>query len=367
MKEEVILTRRVVAQGWRAVGQIATAVRRKELEPVLLRAREAGGTDAEDVARHLLFAQSRKTVAERLLRIGAALGLLEEHRREYALTESGERAIAAGKVFVPEHGAWTVWASDDPLLPSPVLHIEAADEPDAVAESRNGKERRSFEPLPDWIRGIEGAEIVPPATGDGIAIRIDGLEKEAEAVEVDASLHLIWNVRERRLRLHGTRVGHKVDFEVEAHEAVPDRIWDALLDCEGLSNDWDRRRCVLRTPFGQTTERERESMLRDVEFHEPIVPGYGKFDPLTVPDVAITARSREDAQQWSLWRLNTRIRDYATVQRYDEWSRDAVAPFVEYVPELPSRSALAQAAWVSASGRSDARTWHLVAAEDWGL
>ena len=367
MKEELILTRRIVVQGWRAVGQVATAVRRRELEPVLLRAREAGGTDAEDVARHLLFAQSRKTVARRLLRIGAALGLLEEHGREFALTESGERAIAAGKVFVPEHGAWTVWASDDPLLPSPVLHIEAADEPDAVAESRDRKERRSFEPLPEWIRGTERAEIVPPAAGDGIAIRIDGLEEEAEAVEVDALMRLSWNVREGRLRLHGKRDGRTVDFELEAPETAPDEIWDVLLDCEGLSNDWDRCRRSLRTPFGQTTERERECMLRKVEFREPTVPGYGEFDSLTVPDVAVTARSREDARQWSLWRLNTRIRDYATVQRYDQWNRDAVAPFVEYEPELSSRSALAQVAWASAAGRPDARTWHLVAAEDWGL
>ena len=161
MNEHVVLKRRIAIRGWRVVGRVARAGRRKELEPVLRRAhekRETGGTDAGDVAEHLLFErQSRKVVASRLLRIGTEFGLLRENERRYALTEDGERAIATGKVFVPEHGAWTVWVNEDPLLPSPVLRIEAWDEPDAVTENwkrRGEEEKRPFEPLPDILREV---------------------------------------------------------------------------------------------------------------------------------------------------------------------------------------------------------------------
>lgn len=374
MNEHMVLKRRIAIQGWRVVGLVARADRRKELEPVLLRAREkheTGGTDAGDVAEHLLFERrSRKVVASRLLRIGTALGLLEENKRRYALTEDGERAIAAGKVFVPEHDAWTVWVSEDPLLPSPVLRIEAWDEPDAVTENRTRRdeeEERSFEPLPDMLREVQGTEIVPPASGDGAAVRIDDLEEQAEAVIPDGSLSLTWNVQERRLRVQGELDARKVDSELEAPDIPGDRIWDALLDGEGLSNHWDRQRDALRVSFGETTENERESMSRDLEFREPFVPCFEEFEPLEVRGTAIAAHSRDDAREWAAWRLSARIRDFATSERYDEWREEAAAPFTEHRPELPARAELARSEWESTTGRPAPRAWFLIAAEDWGL
>lgn len=375
MNEHVVLKRRIVIQGWRVVGLVARAGRRKELEPVLRRAREkreTGGTDAGDVAEHLLFErQSRKVVASRLLRIGTEFGLLRENERRYALTEDGERAIATGKVFVPEHGAWAVWVSEYPLFPSPVLRIEVwNDEPDAFTESRKRRdEERPFERLPDMLCEVRGTEIMPPASGDG-AVRIDDLEEQAEAVP-DGFLSLTWSVQERRLHLQGElgagKDARKVDSDLEAPDIPGDRIWDALLDGEGLLNHWDRQRDALRVSFGETTESERESMSRDLEFRTPSVPGFGEFEPLEVGGIAIAARSRDDAREWAAWRLGARIRDFATSERYDEWWEEAAAPFAEHRPELPTRAELAMFEWRSAAGRPAPRAWFLIAAEDWGL
>ena len=375
MNEHVVLKRRIAIRGWRVVGRVARAGRRKELEPVLRRAREkreTGGTDAGDVAEHLLCERrSRKVVADRLLRIGKEFGLLRENRRRYTLTEDGERAIATGKVFVPEHGAWTVWVSEDPLLPSPVLRIEAwNDEPDAFTENRKRRdeeEERPFEPLPDILREVQGTEIMPPASGDGTAVRIDDLEEQAEAVCADESLSLTWNVQERRLRVQGELDAKKVDSELDASEDIPCDIWDALLDGEGLLNHWDRQRDALRVSFGETTESERESMSRDLEFRTPSVSRFGEFEPLEVGGIAIAAHSRDDAREWAAWRLSTRIRDFATSERYDEWKEEAAAPFAEHRPELPTRAELAMFEWGSAAGRPAPRAWFLIAAEDWGL
>lgn len=371
MNGRMVLKRRIAIRGWRVVGLVAKADRRKELEPVLRRAREkheTGGTDAGDVAEHLLFEpRSRKVVAERLLHIGKEFGLLRENRKRYTLTEDGERAIATGKVFVPEHGTWTVWVSEDPLLPSPVLRIETWEDPDAISENRNRRVERSFEPVPDILREVQETEIMPLASGDGAAVRIDDLEEQAEAVDSDEFLTLTWNVQERRLRVQGELDAKKVDSELDASEDIPCDIWDDLLDGEGLLNHWDRQRDALRVSFGETTESERESMSRDLEFRTPSVSRFGEFEPLEVGGIAIAARSRDDAREWAAWRLSARIRDFATSVRYDEWGEEAAAPFAEHRPELPARAELAMSEWGSAAGRPAPRAWFLIAAEDWGL
>lgn len=375
MNGRMVLKRRIAIRGWRVVGLVAKADRRKELEPVLRRAREkheTGGTDAGDVAEHLLFEpRSRKVVAERFLHIGKEFGLLRENRKRYTLTEDGERAIATGKVFVPEHGAWTVWVSEDPLLPSPVLRIEAwDDEPDAFTENRKRRDEedeRPFGPVPDILREVQEMEIMPSASGDGAAVRIDDLEEQAEAVDSDEFLTLTWNVQERRLRVQGELDAKKVDSELDASEDIPCDIWDDLLDGEGLLNHWDRQRDALRVSFGETTESERESMSRDLEFRTPSVSRFGEFEPLVVRGIAIAARSRDDAREWAAWRLSARIRDFATSVRYDEWGEEAAAPFAEHRPELPARAELAMSEWGSAAGRPAPRAWFLIAAEDWGL
>ena len=95
MNRSITLERSVIVKCWR-VGQVAKAEKRTELIPVLLRVRETGGTDARGLAEHLLFeSRSRRVVADRLLNIAHAYGLVEkeERARVFTLTEAGERAI----------------------------------------------------------------------------------------------------------------------------------------------------------------------------------------------------------------------------------------------------------------------------------
>lgn len=135
MNLNITLKRKVDIQGWHVIGQIAKPRNREELDPVLLRARENNGTNSKDVAKHLLCSPSREVVARRLLQIGVSLGLLEKERNnEYVLTGRGENAIDTGKIFVPEYGSWTLWTSNDPLLPSPILRIDEFKEEIAIKE-----------------------------------------------------------------------------------------------------------------------------------------------------------------------------------------------------------------------------------------
>ena len=270
MNRRITLERSVTVGCWRVVGQVAKSRRRTELVPVLPRADENDGTDARDLAEHLFFEpRSRRVVAERLLRIAAAYGLVEEGGRDFVLTEAGKQAIHTGEVFVPEDGAWTIWASDDPALPSPVLGIEPWNEPPAYHEivetkGKGARERRYVAP-PDWLRTIVGTT-VRPATGHSTVIRIEHLEDEAEAVNTNRSLRLRWNVGDGRLQLSGTLEGGRergrVKTELEAPDMSPDQVRRRLLEHEGLLEQWDEERAVLRVAFDETGDAEREARSR---------------------------------------------------------------------------------------------------------
>ena len=370
MNRTIILKRSVRVRCWRVVGRVAKGVKRTELIPVLLRARETGGTDGRDLADDLFFdSRSRKVVADRLLRIGVAYGLLEKRNRVFTLTDAGETAIDADRVFVPEHGAWTIWASEDPLLPSPILRVDAWNEPSAFDEIKGQKredaKERSHENSPAWLRKVIKRPITPVV--GAAAICIDHLEDKAEAVETNGTLRLIWNVGDRRLQLTGTLEGKKVATELEAPPKSLNQIWRTLLEEEALLERWDVDREKLYVSFDDTDDTEREAISRDLEFESPGIPGYGKFETLTVRGVPITPATESDAQSWANWRLQLRIRDYATSERYAAWRVEAAAPFDRYDIKFPTRTQLTWEFWKRTTARHNPRAWRLAAAEDWNL
>ena len=372
MNRSIILERPVIVKCWRVVGQVAKAEKRTELIPFLLRVRETGGADARDLAEHLLFeSRSRRVVAERLLHIAHAYGLVEKEERDrvFTLTEAGERAIDTDEVFVPDLGAWTIWASEDPLLPSPILRVDAWNEPRAFDEIKGKKwesaEERSHEDLPAWLQKVVNRPITPNA--GGAAICINHLEDKAEAVETNDTLRLSWNVGDGRLQLTGALEGKKIATELEAPPLSLDQIWFTLLEQEALIEWWDMDRQKLCVSFDGTDDTEREAMVRDLRFESPHIPDYGEFDLITVREVPITPATEADVQSWAKWRLRTRIQDYATSERYAAWCKEAVAPFDQYEIKLPTRTELFDEFWNKTTNLPKPEVWHLAAAEDWRL
>lgn len=369
--KSIILQRSLDVRCWRVIGQVARASKRTEILAVLLRAREIGSTDARDVATHLLFeSTSRRVVAERLLRIAEHLTLLKAlGEGRYILTDTGRVALETEQVFVPEDGAWTVWASNDPLLATPVLRIDPWSEPSASTEINNkerDKPKRTFEPVPSWLHSAVGV-VTTPAAGGGAAIRIDELKSNGETVDPKAELHAIWDASAGRLRLEGELDGSPVDTALNVPDISRELIWKQLLESERLWPQWDEARQALRVRFEDTQSDERQSMRRAVKFQRPEITGFSTFAPTTVENVTLRAASAQDAGNWALWRLQERIRDYATAERFAAWSSEAVEPFDEFQPAMPARRAFIELVRQPAAGKSSPCAWHLMAAEDWGL
>lgn len=369
--KNIVLQRRIAVRCWNVLGMVARATKRVELMPVLLRARERNQTSAEDVAEHLFFEQrARRVVAERLLHIAASYGLLAQNERWFSLTEAGTRALDSEQVFVPERGRWTIWASNDPLLDYPILRVEPWREPTAFDEVQRGRTKdgfaREFVDVPDRLRNAVGWVAAAPSGGGGL-LRVDELADRAEEVEPGDELKVVWNVGERKMRLEGSLRGAQVNTVLEAPSITAEDVWPQLLESAGLRSRWDRARHALVVRFDETHDRERESLLRDLEIAEPMLVDLGRFDALTIQDVPLQPCSESDAGSWAAWRLRARLGGYATSERFEAWTKEAAAPFASYRISVPSRAALAKDAWARRGDRPSPIAWHLTAAEDWSL
>ena len=383
----IVLKRSVDVQCWHVQGDVGFPKKREELMAVLLRVQENPLTDAGDIAEHLLFERlAREQVAMRLLAIAEDYGLLERSRSGLQLTSAGMEAIECEEVFVPQRGNWELWVSDDPMMESAILHIAPFSEPSAYDEVRGRDKdkagKRDFADIPGFVLDAV-KQSVRPLVGKS-RIRLESLEGKGESVAymnspdqkgwwAEGGLGLEWAVNDGGLRVRGSLGGNKVDAEMSVPEVSYDDVWQELLGQVGLLAQWDISANALRVDFSETTEDERESCLRALSIRRPFLEGLGEFEDVLVRDVALRASSSDEAAIWADHRLKSRIRDYATEKRFSAWTEEAINPFREFegMRLLAARDDMADQAWRevrSSDGRRPSPfTWHLVAAEDWGL
>lgn len=367
----IVLHRKVDVQCWRLIGCISKAQPRTELLVLLQRASERGATNDSDVATNLLFeSQSRRSVAQRWLRIAEAYGLLESRKPDHVLTEAGQRALASQQVLVPEQGTWTVWAANDPLLPDAVLRVEPWREPSAydelVGKDREVAANRSFQSVPGWIKDCRGFEVVPAASA-GVPVRIEELEEHGERIEAEASLVIAWQVDSGCVQLRGDVRSVPVDMSNPAPRLSAKQVWTHLLQARRILPLWDAERGALQVAFDQTNDRQRQSMQVDLKFERPELPDLGSFETMVVPAVPLCAANQADAERWARWRLERGVTDYATAERFASWRTTAVAAFAGWTIRLPERQQVAAEAWAQRGELPSPTAWHLMAAEDWRL
>ena len=389
---EFLLRRNIKTLCCRIKATISKAAERDDLMPVLIRARENNGTYSKDIAQHLLGeAEGREIVGKRLLDIGTSLGLLENkgesHRPRYYLTKDGEKALESNKVMVPEEGTWTIWASNDPLLNYPILHIAPYHEASAFDEvfgkkKQETKERNdSFEDVPAWLKHAESTADMPIALGNEL-IRIDNIDNKIEKVDANTNLVVKWFPEKSELHVEGNINGTSVNSTPNSPQVDFGSLWQELLKKENLWDQWQEAEKCLLVTFEETDESERASMLRQLRFSRPDLHKFGKFES-TSQNIEIFPQSLEDAQLWARWKLLEKINAYATKAIFTKWQEEARLPFNEYANQLtlPQRETLAQHYWnnrnVSQAQQKQTHNqqnlkntsslWHLVAVEDWGI
>jgi hypothetical protein len=378
MTLHIELTRAVTVRCYEFVGTVSMTEPRPEIHAVLLALQEHGGEASVDqVARHLL-PSGFEAAASRLVRICLVYGLVEGDR-PVRLSDKGREAIAAERVPVPCEGAWVVWLADDPLLPHPVLRLEAAEPRRAEAERRDAQDRRRrganaepTTPAPRILRTLTGRPLAPIAGGKELLI--DNLGDEVLEGGPSSELRLAWTADRggrTAVRLSGTLTGRPVSAALPAPPIPFDDLWEELLQRSEGAGCWDRPAERLRVPFpGDLDAPAILSMHLNLQFEKPSLQRFGEFDPLDVAAVPITCEDARAAQLWSIRRLMEGVSDYQTTSRFAAALAEAVEPFAAYEPRLPDRRHFA--AWAAKEPRSNNRPpaprfWHLQAPLDWDL
>lgn len=365
MSPPIKLTRQISIEGWRVTGTIAVAAKR-EWEPALLKlAVQRDGITPDMVVRELLG--GRSGVARRLIELCGRLGLLEQRRGTWLATDAGRVAARTGIVLVPERGTWTVWASPDALLPSPVVSVSPWKEPPAI-EERGKETRRLIRALPPWLGEAIGKPI-QTLGGEQRAIRIDDLGKTAkgERVEVSTKLQatLVVTPAASRLQIAGTLEGVDVAADAPAPAIPYDDTWSTLLRHARLDRQWDAHRRALWVAFEDTSPAERGSMTRVLRVERPTLRNLGEFNDVVVEPVALRPWSNADAAAWGEWRLMQGVKDYLSDKALGDAWRTAVAPFEDMAPACPTRVELAARA--KGPDRPPPAYWRLQAPADWML
>ena len=271
-------------------------------------------------------------------------------------------------------------------MESAILYIAPFSEASAYDEVRGRyKDKaggRGFVDIPGFVLDAV-KQAVRPLVGKS-RIRLESLDGKGESVaymngpdqkglRAEGGLGLEWAVNDGGLRVRGGIGGKEVDVEMSVPDVSYDDVWQELLRQVGLLAQWDISANALRVDFSETTEDERESCLRALSIRRPFLEGLGGFEDVLVRGVALRASSSDEAAIWAEHRLKSRITDYATEKRFSAWTEEAIHPFREFegMRLLAARDDMADQAWRevrSSDGRRPSPfTWHLVAAEDWGL
>ena len=386
MKFTINLQRPVEVRAWRFQGEVGILQPQPWVVAVAKMAAELDGSvSTEDVSRQLLG--GRFPIALGLIQQCLTLNLLEEYHADgiakYRLTEFGRRAAERGEVFVPQPGTWTLWVTEDDMLDERLLLLEPWREPsalDEVGRNRHIGLNRDFVSAPRWLRELEGREIQLPM-GEHRLVRIlsilDQIE-DANSGNLSVHFHLNSSAANTHVRLIGSlpqpkRKGKDQAPEPKVFDSSARKIattfeecWQALLECEGLSEKWDAQLGALQVSF-PAIDNERRTLLGEQHFNYPGIPGLGFFNATQVRDIPLSPATETDAHKWAHWLLREKITTYASERQFKQWSEEACAPFIKWQPTLPARKELA-ARYRPKDGNTPSQIfWNLQAPHDWNL
>ncbi|MCX7096310.1 MAG: hypothetical protein NTV43_00210 [Methylococcales bacterium] len=379
---EIKLQRTLKIDRFRVKGTIAKAEKRPEIHSILLLAQEQYGVvSARDVAEKLLGGRP-ETVGRRLLALCADYELLvkEKQGNYFTLTPKGTAAISQQKIFVPEQGTWELWVTDDPLLPTALLKVEAFKEPSVIEEKRNKDKQRKFVSLPAWLRSRLIDKTLSPLVATGQEYHFIELAEKAEFVtDVDAHVKAIWITPESAqasLQFDGTIDKKNLDYHYQTLPKLAfSEIWQQMLKQQGWLQEsdvdeqaaqyWSFAQQTLCIPYKDLSETEKSTFLKDYKLSKPVISGFGDFDDTLIDNIPIMPKDENAAGGWGFWLLEQKVNDYMLSGQLEKEQQNisALKQFAEFDLIFPEQQEFAQ----ELRNSNPKAYWHLQAPLDWQL
>jgi hypothetical protein len=370
------LSRVVAVSCFNVVGEVGFATRRDDIRAIVQLGVEQGGRlTASDLCVRLLGGKPQ-VVGLRLLELCARLDLVEwdgpsrGRDRSASLTDDGREVAESGDVFVPERGTWTIWVTDDPLVPPEerLLRLDPFKEPFAAADLKRGPGRpeRNIVELPGWVEDACDVQGVP-YWGEKRAVSNIDLEAKAEKVDAGARLTVTLSValgEPPAMRLHGEVAGRRND-RVLPDPPAPDfeAVWRACLGPRAAA--WNGRSLAVR--FADLDDTGREAFEQTMRFAGLSLPAHGAFGAFDVRRVPVRPTDDAEASVWANWLLVHGTHAYVRAADYRRRCDEVRTRFEGYRVEMKLQSELAATARRANGERPGRAYWHLQAPLDWDL
>ena len=344
---KLILQREVAVMHWRVVATLGFTQKRPEITAILALAEELpdGIITGLDVSRKLL-AERPALVGERLLRVCHMMQLIEpaEPPREgWRLTELGQRALKNQEVPTPQRGEFDVWAMDDSLHPEIILRVRPTEleRPPKPGEQRESAILPATQEIPTLLRRCESRIVRPPARAENEASEVFVFEfagqcrcMERERGQLSVELQSDGGFAKFTLQIEGRQTSF-------APAAKLPSLSEALAQAS-RSDAAGPQKVTFRT----LGDNERRQARRETDLEELDLSGMGSFTSARLREVPLVPATQADANEWAVWRLRDRIRNYVWPQEFEKLVRDvrefAVREKWEFDATLPSQHELAE-------------------------
>lgn len=343
---------------------------RPELRALATLAAQRGGRLDVAMVQQALLPTLPKVVARRFLEGAKCCGLFESVERDrFVLTELGVRAQTE-HVFVPQEGLWTIWVTDDPLVPPErrVLRLDACVRPRGEREEKPSKIAAGVidalrpEALAAWARGL-----------GRFRVTLDQEHTPAECVTIQTRSRVTLTLRvstggEVELALDGVIEGDDLEHDEARSSSTrfhhptlgADEVWRTALGAN--VGAWEHGR--LATAFDELDDDARRSFRRSMRISSWRHSVLGTFGPFDVAAVPLCARAQSDADAWARWLLERRIDAYATADAWVRWTESVRAELPEFPVRVPTQRELAKSLHRGGRAPDPVVYWHLVAPLD---
>ncbi|MHA1357682.1 MAG: hypothetical protein ACTSRC_06200 [Candidatus Helarchaeota archaeon] len=341
------LYRIIEVETFKAVIELGRNEARDEIISVLMLARENGNKISAELICQELLAKRPITMGSLIIKRCKELELFDE---ENNLTNLGQSSIESGEIFIPERELFILSCTNDPLLPQVILDLEPQP-PQKLHQEINSERRKEnneskkkydegeIELLPQWILNLEGKVIDLVCTSKN-KVKIKSIAEKGQKI-------IVHQVEELKCELSIQDDGSitlsifgRFNEKLQPPPLEFREVWKTLLG--PIANDWDESVSSpkLRVRFGELTDQERNTFLKDIAFGNPSIPNYGNFEQTVIKDVPIGPKTQEDANEWANWLLINNLTSYQFEKGYQRVVEEISQKFSKFKVSLPSRMEL---------------------------
>lgn len=341
----ITLSRELKVESALLHGRVSFYRRIPYIIPMLIRAREGGGSTPQAMSEHLCVGSD--VICMHILEECEKEGLVERDGHAYNITPAGDDAISENQVPATIRNTFLVHYAPDPLLDAKHKVLLICD---GGSEAGDRRARTRGPEDPD----IFGGSRIKTLFGEKHVIRI--VEADSMAVlESSASGRITWSLSKTKsevvVRLDGQT------SRIDPPSTKFEYIWNELLGRLSMEDDWDTKNDRLLVCYWTLDDGERRTMKTKLHVRADSIDAFGAYDEFDV-EVDIYPADQDSAQRWAQDLLAQSVANYVTMQEFDNLKRTVAARFPEYVVEFESRESYAD---------NIGFKWHIRAMEDWGF